>query len=147
MYHLSSPEPEVTERNFVVSRDPAEWAHVERLLPSFKLVPPCPSAGQDYPSGFRAPTAAPGQYAYHVRRTRNHMLPVFVRIWPKDGLVVTKIKHADGDLFALRDDIDAFLKERYNMEFISQVAEVYGAVKYRGNFEEDFKEFLLQKGF
>lgn len=53
----------------------------------------------------------------------------------------------DGDLFALRDALDAFLQERYGMEFISQVAEVYGKVVYRGDFEEDFKEFLLMQGF
>ncbi len=33
------------------------------------------------------------------------------------------------------------------MDFISQVAEVYGRVLFRGDFEEDFKEFLIEKGF
>ena len=40
-----------------------------------------------------------------------------------------------------------FLDERYHLKFISRVAEVYGKVTFHGDFEVDFKEFLLQKGF
>ena len=133
------------EREFVASSDPEEWKHVEALMP-MELVPPLPER-KDFPSGFVPPKASPGDYPYFVRRTASHMLPVYTKFNRKRMLMQTVVRRADGNLFSLRDDIDAFLKERYNMEFVSQVAELHGIVKYRGYFEEDFKEFLLSKGF
>ena len=92
----------MTERGFEVSRDPSEWAFVDRLLPSSKLVPACPDP-QDFPSGFRAPTARPGDHPYHVRRSRNHMLPVYTKVRHLDNLFITRINNVDGDLFALAE--------------------------------------------
>ena len=62
-------------------------------------------------------------------------------------LVTTYIGKCEGNLFDLRDDLKKFLFERYEQEFMSQVAELYGKVKFRGDFEQDFKEFLIEKGF
>ena len=61
--------------------------------------------------------------------------------------MTTKIRRADGNLFALRKDLDKMLMEKYGMEFISQVAEVNSFVNYRGDFQEEFKSFLISKGF
>jgi hypothetical protein len=33
------------------------------------------------------------------------------------------------------------------MKFNSRVTEIYGRVTFWGDFEVDFKEFLLEKGF
>ncbi len=142
---VARPLPEEPEREFLISRDPTEWRFVERLLP-LELVPPVPERSE-YPSGFVPVRAKPGEHPYFVRRTVNHMLPVYTKYTRKTNILVTFIRRADGNLFALRDDLDQFLMKRYNLEFISQVAEVYGKVTYRGYFEEDFKDFLLTKGF
>ena len=61
--------------------------------------------------------------------------------------MTTYINNCDGDLYKLRADLKQFLFERYEQEFMTQVAELYGRVKFRGDFEQDFKEFLLNKGF
>ncbi len=53
---------------------------------------------------------------------------------------------ASQDSFSILNTV-FFLFPRYGMDFISQVAEVYGRVLFRGDFEEDFKEFLIEKGF
>jgi large subunit ribosomal protein L49 len=142
---VARPDEAWPEREYVVSEDPDEWRHVEALMP-FKVVPPVP-VKDEYPSGFRPPAAKPGDYPYFVSRTANHMLPVYAERNTNTKLLTTVVRLADGDLFALRDDLKAFLFERYNMDFISQVAEVYGRVLFRGDFEDDFKEFLLAKGF
>ena len=76
-----------------------------------------------------------------------HMLPVYTRFERRSLTMTTKIKRADGNLFALRKDLDKMLVEKYGMEFISQVAEVNSSVTYRGDFEEEFKNFLISKGF
>lgn len=136
-------------QEFEVSSDPFEWAYVERLLP-MKIIPhlpPSPSGDGVYPSGFVAPKTQPGELPYHVTRTRNYMLPVYTEFDRPKLLVTTYINNCDGDLYKLRADLKQFLFERYEQEFMTQVAELYGRVKFRGDFEQDFKEFLLHKGF
>ena len=61
--------------------------------------------------------------------------------------VSTKIGKCEGNLYKLREDIDNFLEKRYKREFIAQVSELQQCLLYRGEFEEEFKEFLLSKGF
>lgn len=53
----------------------------------------------------------------------------------------------EGNMYQLRDDIDQFLKDKYKQEFISQVSELQQRLLYKGDFEDEFKEFLLSKGF
>lgn len=137
---------ELEDVEFVASQDPAEWEFVERLIPP-ELIPQIPEK-DSYPSGFVPAKVAPGTYPYHVARTPLNMLPVYADNYGTNkNALVTKLKRVDGDLFALKKELDEFLFERYQMEFICQVAEVYGRISYRGDFEMDFKEFLLMKGF
>ena len=44
-------------------------------------------------------------------------------------------------------DIDDFLFARYKREFICQVSELQNMLLYSGDFEDELKEFLLNKGF
>ena len=86
------------------------------------------------------------------------MLPVYIQIdssekWDKFGNqelfeeVYTRMNKCEGNMYQLRDDIDQFLKDKYKQEFISQVSELQQRLVYKGDFEEEFKEFLLSKGF
>ena len=136
-------------RDFEVSSDQSEWAYVERLLP-LKVIPklpPAPNKDGSYPSGFVAPKRKAGEFPYHVSRTRSHMLPVYTDFNREDLLITTIIGRCDGDLHQLKAELVDFLTKRYEREFMSQVAELYGKIKFRGDFEDDFKEFLLDKGF
>lgn len=136
-------------RDFEVSSNEEEWAYVQRLMP-IKIVPqlsPAPSEDGSYPSGFVAPRTKPGDLPYHVSRTRNHMLPVYTVLNRPNLLVTTHISRCEGNLHELRKDLKQFLFDRYEQEFLSQTAELYGKVKFRGDFEQDFKEFLLSNGF
>ena len=136
-------------RDFEVSSDQTEWKFVERLLP-MDIVPPLPPAPNEdgsYPSGFIMARAKPGDYPYHISRTRSHMLPVYTVFKRPQELVTTHISNCEGNLHQLKNDLCAFLEDRYEREFISQVGELYGKVRFRGDFEQDFKEFLLEKGF
>ena len=136
-------------REFELSSDQSEWNYVERLLP-LRIVPPLPrppNKDGSYPSGFCAPRIKPGDLPYHVSRTRSHMLPVYTVFNRLDLLVTTHISRCDGNLHQLKEDLNNFLTDRYEREFMSQAAELYGKVKFRGDFEQDFKEFLIEKGF
>merc|ERR1711874_85148 len=104
---------------------------------------------------FFRPTAKPGDYPYFVRRTFNHMYPVYVHgvsnMYTKGGgaqaTVVTWVKKVEGDMEQLRLDLSEFLFQRYEAEFISQTDEVRQKVVFRGNFDTDFKDFLKMRGF
>jgi len=135
--------------DFVTSRDPEEWSFVERLSPASQVIPH-QFEYKEYPSGFVPPNPALRQDAnleYFVGRSRNNMLPVYTDHSRVKDTVDTTINHCEGNLYQLRDEMKAFLFERYEQEFASQVAELHGEIKFRGDFEYELKEFLLSKGF
>ena len=53
----------------------------------------------------------------------------------------------EGDVEALRKELEGFLRGRYEREFMSQANEFMQKVVFRGNYDADFKEFLKDKGF
>ena len=67
----------------------------------------------------------------------------------KEGekILITRLRKAEGNLFQLRKEIDDFLFARYKREFICQVSELQNMLLYNGDFEDELKEFLLNKGF
>ena len=91
-------------------------------------------------------------------RTTSHMLPVYCEVQviyadeikgrkEDEEILITKLRKAEGNLFQLRKDIDDFLFARYKREFICQISELQNMLLYSGDFEDELKEFLLNKGF
>jgi len=144
-------ELNIQNRNFSVSSNPEEWKFVERLIPPALI--PAITPKESFPSGFELPKISPEEaiekYEYFVGRPVSQMLPVYLIISSNDHFesVSTKIGKCEGNLYKLREDIDNFLEKRYKREFIAQVSELQQCLLYRGEFEEEFKEFLLSKGF
>ena len=98
------------------------------------------------------------KYHYFVGRTTSHMLPVYCEVQviyaneikgrkEDEEILITKLRKAEGNLFQLRRDIDDFLFARYKREFICQISELQNMLLYSGDFEDELKEFLLNKGF
>lgn len=78
------------------------------------------------------------------------MLPVYSVLKIGKGekeFLETRIKHVEGNLFKMREDLDKFLQDRFECEFISQVSEIQSQISYKGDLEAEFKEFILNKGF
>ena len=136
-------------REFSTSTE--EWKYVERLLPP-SLIPTVPKLDR-YPSGYQPPTISPEEaiekYQYFVCRTNSHLLPVYIKTISDDRNeeMHTQLRRAEGNLFQLRKDINDFLFQRYKQEFISQVSELQQMIRYKGDFEDEIKEFLYSKGF
>jgi large subunit ribosomal protein L49 len=144
--------PNVQPRDFTVSNNADEWKFVDRLIP-LELIPSIPKKDR-YPSGFQPPHISPEdaieKYGYFVGRPSSQMLPVYLLHESQEvstPFLLTKIRKAEGNLFKLREDIDAFLKDRYKREFVCQVSELQQHVCYKADLEEELKEFLLKKGF
>ena len=124
---------------------------MERLLPQ-TLIPSIPKLDR-YPSGYQpakiSAEEAVEKYQYYVSRANSHLLPVYLKTISSDldEEMHTDIKKVEGNLYQLRKDIDDFLFQRYKQEFISQVSELQQMVKYKGDFQDEIKEFLYSKGF
>ena len=134
-----------------MSSNPEEWKFVERLIPPALI--PAITPKESFPSGFQLPKISPEEaiekYEYFVGRPTSQMLPIYLKIMSNDHSesITTKLSKCEGNLYKLREDIDNFLENRYKRTFIAQVSELQQCLLYRGEFEEEFKEFLLSKGF
>lgn len=108
---------------------------------------------EKYPSGFEKPKISAEEslekYGYFVGRTSNFMLPVYVEVLARDNReeLRTKVRKVEGNLFQLRQDLDQHLFDLYQRQFIAQVSEIQHQILFLGDFEEEIKEFLLNKGF
>ena len=143
--------PKVQSRQFLVSTDPDEWKYVERLFPHD--IRPKITPKDEFPSGFQLPKISPQEaiekYEYFVGRPVSQMLPVYLKVVSSDHheSLTTNLNKCEGNLYKLREDIDDFLRERYKREFVCMVSEIQQKLFYRGDLEEEIKEFLLNKGF
>jgi len=135
--------------DYVTSQDQSEWAYVERLMPISQITR-TQFEYKAFPSGFVPPNPANRdneELEYFVGRTKFCMLPVYTVYKRLPDVVETTVGKCEGNMYKLRDELKDFLFRRYEQEFPSRVAELYGKIKFRGDFEQDFKEFLLNKGF
>ncbi|KAK2706701.1 hypothetical protein QYM36_014668, partial [Artemia franciscana] len=78
-----------------------DWKNIERLFPQQTV--PIPPVKETYPSGWVPPKGSSLDCPYHVKRSRNHMLPVyFVNRTVKTqrgGWSYTQILHIEGDIW------------------------------------------------
>uniref|UniRef100_A0A131XGN5 Large ribosomal subunit protein mL49 n=1 Tax=Hyalomma excavatum TaxID=257692 RepID=A0A131XGN5_9ACAR len=137
---------EASEKYTKVEEVPGHWHYVERLLP-LKAVPEPPKHEGVTPSGWRPPPSQPPQLAYFVPRTRNHMLPVYLRKEIRGPRFITQVKHVEGDVWALHNDLKEYLESLAGKEVLSQVHELGSYVGYKGAYVEEVKEWLYNKGF
>ncbi|VDP93080.1 unnamed protein product [Echinostoma caproni] len=97
--------PDEKRVEYETSREEFKW--VEKVLPK-KIIPPAPSNIETpTPSGWIAPNAElSSKYPYSVRRTKNHMLPIYYEEKQRKlaeqahGIrQLTVIKHINGDMW------------------------------------------------
>ncbi|XP_025409747.1 probable 39S ribosomal protein L49, mitochondrial [Sipha flava] len=131
---------------YEVSSSPEEWKFVERLLP-LTIIPPPPD-GKNFPSGWQPQTAKFGQYPYFVHRTRNHMLPVYLKVSMRGTRRITQINNVDGDIWKLEEALKKYLQKVYGDKRIiaTKVHEVCGHLCIHGDHVSRVNEWLLKKG-
>lgn len=128
--------------------NPPEWRHVEALLYN-KLVPK-PSAKDVYPSNWTHPK--PELHAnlpYFVRRSRNHMLPVYLHIQQRGVYRYTCVKNVLGDLVEFEEDLKKYLTDRYDSKSIvaTRRDEINCIVQIKGDYVIGSRQFLIERGF
>lgn len=130
-----------------VIRNPPEWKYVEELL-GMKFVP-TPDVKAEYPSGWKPQDPETYKHLpYYVKRTKNHMLPVFLDIKHRGFRRLTFIKHIEGDIWQLEKEVVEIIKERLNKDspVYTQINEMTGMIKIKGDYVTLVQKYLLNKG-
>ncbi|CAL8103931.1 unnamed protein product [Calicophoron daubneyi] len=150
----SSDKLESPKIPYEISKEDFKW--VECLIRQPKIPPPPKDATFPTPSGWVPPNPdIAKQYSYFVRRSRNHMLPVYFeerqrkdREQAHGQRQLTVIKHVDGDMWALVNDLRTLLEPKCDGGlFLCQVDEATRKIRIEGIFLEEVAQFLLDHGF
>lgn len=130
-----------------VVHNPPEWKYVERLLP--QEIIPKPAQKAEYPSGWQYPTANSAKdLKYSVLRTKNHMVPVYLHTRFRGQRRITVVRRIEGDIWALEKDLRAVVeKARGGRLCASRVNEMSGQIHFHGDYVDQIREYLKQKGF
>lgn len=131
--------------NVRIEHKPAEWKYVEAVLPP--LTVPEPTVKSEYPSGWKPQTIDPKSTPYFIKRTRNHMLPIYLRITFRGTRRQTVIKHIQGDIWALEADLRVFLEDYLKKNMSMRINEFAGEIRILGDYVNLVKHFFTEKGF
>jgi large subunit ribosomal protein L49 len=129
-----------------VIEDPPEWKYVEYLLGNPLI--PVPEKKEAYPSGWQPQD--PEKYKhlpYYTKRTRNHMLPIFLTVKHRGSRRDTWIRHIEGDIWQLEQDCVKVIKERIgNNPVYSQINEMNRFIKIKGDYVTLLQKFFYRNG-
>ncbi|XP_023241263.1 probable 39S ribosomal protein L49, mitochondrial [Centruroides sculpturatus] len=138
----SNPDPKYTE----VEEVKGHWKYVEKLLAKKVTVPPPPTKDNSVLGWRKAPDVVP-DLPYFIARTRNHLLPVYVRVVPEGPHNITRVKNVRGDIWKLAQDLREYLQPYSEFKIRMCVDEVTCRLEIRDNHVERIKEWLYDKGF
>ncbi|XP_076290717.1 mitochondrial ribosomal protein L49 [Lasioglossum baleicum] len=146
--YVSSPIYEDPSKytDYEVTRDPKEWEYVERLLRP-KVIPVPELENREYASGWKPPTAKPGDYPYYVQRSKNFMLPVYLRVYNRGLRKLTILKRIQGDIWALEAELKEHMQKETGKPIGMRINELVGIIKFRGDFVSLIRRWMDSKGF
>ncbi|XP_046749682.1 probable 39S ribosomal protein L49, mitochondrial [Diprion similis] len=132
--------------DFEISKDPQEWLYVERLLVQ-KTVPPAPtSTAKEYPSGWTPQSEDALKLPYFVRRTKNYLQPVYLERSFRGMRRITIVRKIEGNIWLLEAELKKHLEEATEKPVGTQIHEVAGILKFKGDQVIRIKEWLTAKG-
>ncbi|GFR69225.1 39S ribosomal protein L49, mitochondrial [Elysia marginata] len=135
-------------RDFKISYE--EFKYVEEILPSPTVPEIKEHAQYPTPSGWFPPNESlQAEQKYLVRRTKNHMLPVYFHTqetWYGIAHYVS-IQKIEGDIWALESDVREHILKSTGQKMVNtQVHEVGRFIRVRGQHRELIANFLLGRG-
>ncbi|XP_018015609.1 uncharacterized protein LOC108672456, partial [Hyalella azteca] len=101
------------------------------------------------PGGYVAPSARPGDLPYFVNRTSNFLPRVHLKRNFELYTVMTVVSGVEGDVFQLAAELKAHLVGLYGLKetVVLQVLEPHQKIFFKGDFVNDIKQFLEERGF
>ncbi|XP_060530861.1 large ribosomal subunit protein mL49 [Cylas formicarius] len=130
---------------YEVTNDPVDWQYVVNVLPV--TVVPEPVKKDFYPSGWKPPHNNLHDRPYMVERTKNHMIPVYLKVTRECIRRHTIVRRIKGDIWLLEKELREFLKDQSPRPLRLQVNEFCGYIRMNGDFVNAIKYFLEQKGY
>lgn len=92
----------------------------------------------------------PGEYPYYIKRSYNHMLPVYLNISNRGLKRRTSLRHIHGDIYALAEDVRAYLQAKQGdtwHQVEMKISEIAGEITFRGDHLNNIRIWLEEKGF
>ncbi|XP_071081386.1 large ribosomal subunit protein mL49-like [Haliotis cracherodii] len=124
-----------------------EFKFVERLLPRETVPEPPVHDCYPTPSGWLPPAENASLMKYLVKRTRNHMLPLYLQTSNAGTRHMVMIRKVEGDIWAFESDIRQHLEKVTGKKVAVQVHEVGRFIRVKGILQDEVAAFLLEKGF
>jgi large subunit ribosomal protein L49 len=129
----------------VVEHNPPEWKFVENLLA--KPIVPKPLVKEEYPSGWSPPKQESTKLPFFVERSKNYMLPVYLRKTFRGQREVTVLRRIEGDIWKLEEELRNLIEKKYNKPISTRINEMSRQVNFHGDHVEFIKHHLLKMGF
>lgn len=130
---------------YKVTNDLKDWEHVERTLAP--LVVPQPLKRDSYPSGWKPQGENLNNKPYFIKRTKNHMLPIYLLTSQRGLRRHTIIRKIQGDIFLLQKELKDFLQKESFHPIRSQVHEFAGYIRINGDFVNACKYWLEKNNY
>lgn len=128
-----------------VIQNPPEWKYVEDLLGSSTI--PKPKVKESYPSGWSPPDMEKlKKLPYYVARTKNFMVPCFLEITYRGTRRCSILKHIEGDIFKLEEELAELIERKSGKPCYSRVNEMNRKIKFKGDFVTLIQKYLVSKG-
>lgn len=96
-YYKSKTE-EAPEKYTKYEKSFKEWSFVEKLIPPSHVPAPPTDLNSSLPSGWTPPNP-PKDCTYLIRRTKNHLIPVYVKITDRGQVRYTHICKVEGNIW------------------------------------------------
>lgn len=134
-----------TQPRIEISIKPSEWKYVERILPK----PTVPEIVQKekYSSGWTPQKAEAFKQPYFIKRSKNHMVPVYLSVDYRGTRRRTYVKHITGDIWKLHNDLLDYIEYYMAKRERSRVNEFSGQIIINGDYVNLLKDYLVSKGF
>ncbi|OWF40237.1 39S ribosomal protein L49, mitochondrial-like [Mizuhopecten yessoensis] len=133
--------PQYTD--YEVSKE--DFKYVKKLLPP-GTVPEPPEDGKPTTTGWVPQTGNINEKIYWIRRTKNHMLPVYLGEKNGGASQVTSIRKIEGDIWAFDKDLRHAVGKMVSKRMLTQINEVSRTIKLKGNYMKEVGEFLVKQG-
>ncbi|XP_055376282.1 probable 39S ribosomal protein L49, mitochondrial [Condylostylus longicornis] len=128
-----------------ILKNPPEWKYVNMLLK--QPVVPKPTSKAEYPSGWTPATANPSNVKYFINRTRNYMIPVYLKTAYRGQRRLTLIRKIEGDIWLFEKDIRQHVESNIGKICATRVNELCGQITIYGDHVNLVRSFLISKGF
>lgn len=108
---------------------------------------PKPSPKAEYPSGWTPQKPEAFNHPYFIKRTKSHMMPVYLKLGFRNFKKTTIIRNIKGDIWKCHEEILDYITHYMAQKHRSKVNEFSGIITVHGDHVNLIKDYLISKGF